>query len=402
MAIRSLQLRFLDLVFVMLFVVLRSPAQYAKPPETYFVTENNSMMMEGMVVTTYRDRSKVLKDTSIPRRAGSPKGFHVRTLYDLQARKQYTWDLIETSRPCGGATFSGDWGDPFAFSAQLLSEFAKGKPKVVGRETINGIAAKVEEFSGPPGQGKAKIWLDEKYGLIIKWEIIPANGPANTNLEVKQLSFARPAASVFVLPPACVKTEITGHVSSSATGSHAEMQLTMPPASESQKGAPQNAPSQESASQIGLPSGTKVRAAYKDGTVIKLKPEEQVALMFVDAITGMELGYCRTDKPCSLDELVKGVEDEDRIKPPARLSRDPNQDPNYRYTVTKPGSVQVEAIPRRLGLGGFLFYFYNTYYNPNGAASRAGPNSVEAGEGTKQLGPISIEGDTFTHYTLTP
>ncbi len=407
---RNFLLVLLGLAFVPSFLVSWLQAQYASPPQTYSITQVNSMlpMTPGVTLTQkiYRDGSKVLMETSNPPRAKNPKGYHHRALRDLQAHKYWVWDLLETSSPCGAGTFSGDWGDPFDFSASMTAHL----PKQVGMETVNGIATKVFEATGPQGGG-VKLWLDTRYGLIIKWDMIAKNGQHQTTLEVKEFSLAKPPASVFALPPACASAPITGH-SESTLGpggevtSHAEAEIGLPATSESQKGPPQNAPSQESAPQIGLPSGTKVRATYKDGTVIKLKPEEQVALMFVDAITGMELGYCRGDKPCSLDELVKGVEDKDRIKPPARLSRDPKQDPNYRYTITKPGFSQaelaIEAIPRRAGLGGFLFYFYHTYYNPNGAASRAGPNSVEAGEGTKELVRVSIEGETFTHYTLTP
>ncbi len=417
--IRRLLLVVFGLAFVPRFLVSRLQAQYASPPQTYSITQVNSMVPmapPGVTFTQkiYRDGSKALMDQSYPPMAKNPKGYHSRALYDLQAHKNWLWLPDETSMPCGAGTFSGDWGDPFANSPPMTPDaLRKLHLREVGMETLNGIATKVFEPKDPQGGG-GKLWLDAKYGLIIKLYTIAKNGQHQTMLEVKEFSLAKPPASVFALPPACASAPITAH-SESTLGpggevtSHAEAQIGLPgtsaqtPASESQKGPPPNAPSQESASQISVPSGTHVSAEYEDGTWVKLKPEEQVALIFVKDIIHMEEDYlsCYTDKPCSLDELIKGVKREGGIRLPIRLSRDPNQDPNYRYTVTKPGFIQVEAIPRRPGLGGFLYlgaedlFDRHTYYNPNGAASMAAPNGLTPGPGTKLLRAIFIEGLTF-------
>jgi len=197
----------------------------------------------------YRDGSKALMDQSLPPRATSPKGYHSRALRDLQVHKYWLWHPDETSSPCGAGTFSGDWGDPFDFSASMTTSLRKQYQKE--SETVNGIATEVFEFIGP--RGGVKVWLDTKYGLIIKWDTIAKNGQHQTMLEVKEFSLAKPPASVFALPPACAGAPITGH-SESTLGpggqitSHAEAQIRLPgtseqtPASESQKGPPQNAP----------------------------------------------------------------------------------------------------------------------------------------------------------------
>jgi len=412
-------------VFGLAFVPNLLQAQYASPPQTYSMTLSNSMTLpvfSGMTITIYRDGSKVLMDKSRPPTAKNPKGYHSRTLRDLQAHKYWIWDLLETSSPCGAGTFSGDWGDPFDRSSMLsMTANLPKDAKESGMETVNGIATKVFEFIGPHGGGK--LWVDTKYGLIIKSDTIAKNGQHQTMREVKEFSLAKPPASVFALPPACAGAPITGH-SDSTLGpggqvtSHAEAQIgglipspftplnrlpemsEQTPASESQKGPPQNAPSQQSVSQIGLPSGTQVSAKYEDGTEVKLKPEEQVALLFLMDIAYMEETYCRSDKPCSLGELIKGVKGRG-IMPPMRLSRDPNQDPNYRYTVTQPAEILIEAIPRRPGLGGFLFFGRtNRYYNPNGAASIANPKRLTPtpGEGTKSLSSFSYSGESFKTF----
>ena len=182
-------------------------AQSKPSPQTYSVTETNSMMVSGMSMKLYRDGSKALVDQSYAPRPENPKGFHIRTLYDFPGLKFWTWDLIETGRPCSAGTFGGDWGDPFAFSAKLTADMDKQQPPLVGKETLNGVATKVFEMADPNGRAKSKVWLDEQYGLIIKWEMTPANGPTQTMLEVKQLSFAKPPASTFAMPAACAKAE---------------------------------------------------------------------------------------------------------------------------------------------------------------------------------------------------
>jgi outer membrane lipoprotein-sorting protein len=149
----------------------------------------------------YRDGSKALVDRLYPPVSG--KQTHTRTLYDLQAGKNFTWHPNDASHPCGAATFTGDWGDTFAMSEKMTADLGKQNPTVVGKETLNGFAVKVLEVGLPGGRGKAKLWIDEKYGLVVKSEIMPASGPNRTLLEIKQFSPNKPAASLFAPPAAC-------------------------------------------------------------------------------------------------------------------------------------------------------------------------------------------------------
>jgi hypothetical protein len=137
---------------------------------------------------------------------------------------------------------------------------------------------------------------------------------------------------------------------------------------------------------------TQARVIVKDAqeVEIKLKPEEKIALMFLEAISFME-DSCRLhlSRRCSLSELAAGP------KSPGwnigKLKYDPAIDPNYTYALTITGRGWVaSANPQGAGLGGFFFdgghgIITDSYYNPNGAASAK----------DKQLGEISIEGETF-------
>jgi len=203
MSMRRFLLQFSGLVLGLSFGLPHSTAQSPNPPQTYSVTETNAMAGAGVIMTIYRDGSKAVIEHNSPSTAASPNGSHTRTLYDLEAHRTYSWNTSSVSNPCGSGTFSGDWGDPFAGSADTAAQIAQLKPTELGKETINGFSTKVLQADIPGGTGK--IWLDEKSGLIIKSEMAPKNGPVTTMVEIKQLSFAKPPASLFVLPPSCAQ-----------------------------------------------------------------------------------------------------------------------------------------------------------------------------------------------------
>jgi hypothetical protein len=151
------------------------------------------------------------------------------------------------------------------------------------------------------------------------------------------------------------------------------------------------------ASPGGLPEGTTVEAEYAGGPPIQFKLPEQVAFLFVHNIKSLEKDPCMRylQRLCSLDELVQGV----KGKPGGEkgLKRDPRREADYSYQVTFFGEpyqtaarYQVEAIPRRPGMGGFLFIsdrrgFNDFYFNANGAATTK----------DKKLGAFGTTGDGF-------
>jgi hypothetical protein len=182
------------------FMSLEVHAQFAPPPDSYSVTETNAMFGPAVTMEIFRDGSKALVDQS---HAALPGGqpSHLRTLYDLAAHRSFTWDLLNSAVPCGASSFSGDWGDPFAMSAELNADMSKQQARPAGAATVNGIATKMFESQTP--QGNATAWLEEKYGLIVKLTMGQSTGQPQTIIEVKRFSAAKPPASVFAVPSVC-------------------------------------------------------------------------------------------------------------------------------------------------------------------------------------------------------
>ena len=100
-------------------------AQYTPPPLSYTLIQQNSLF--GLATTTivYRDGSKAAIDIVQP-------GTHVRTVYDLQAHTNISWDASQAGAECGNGNFTGDWGDPFVGAACILDELNKKHPTPAG------------------------------------------------------------------------------------------------------------------------------------------------------------------------------------------------------------------------------------------------------------------------------
>ena len=159
------------------------PAQPAAPA-AYTVVQVNGMFGAPVEQIIYRDGSKALVQQK-----------NMRTLYNLQTHTNQSWDV--TQGGCSNGTFSGDWGDPFAMSAEI----ARQNPRETGTETIGGVPTKILEAAIPGG--KMKAWVDPKTGLLMRGQMIPAGGAAQTIVDVKQFQAGAPPASVFALPAAC-------------------------------------------------------------------------------------------------------------------------------------------------------------------------------------------------------
>ncbi|MGH9408206.1 MAG: hypothetical protein ACRD1V_01980 [Vicinamibacterales bacterium] len=111
----------------------------------------------------------------------------------------------------------------------------------------------------------------------------------------------------------------------------------------------------------------------EDDKPIALKPEEKIAVMFLEAISDLEDDCSHhLHRVCSMADLVKGVQNPGWNI--GHLTHDPATDPNYTYTVTANGTGwEATALPNHPGLGAF---FYNCrlislkrYYNPSGPAT---------------------------------
>ena len=214
----------------------RVQAQYAPPPDTYSVTQINSMFGAPITVEVHRDGSKALVDSSHGAVPGT-KAAHLRTLYFLDTHENITWDLLDSSVPCGKGTWEGDWGDPFALSAEMNGDLSKQHPAPAGEETLNGIATKV--FTATDGDVATKAWVEKKYGLIVRLTMTTTSGGTSTVIDTKQFDLAKPAASVFELPATCaaaakappVPTEAEQIAAETSGNAQDYAQAIMPPAS---------------------------------------------------------------------------------------------------------------------------------------------------------------------------
>ena len=167
-------------------------AQYAPAPAQYSVTEDDGMSGQPSALVIYRDGDLAVMDHP---------GRHTRSLYNLKNHTQFGWDTQHPENGCSNGTFSGDWGDPF--EASDVDAILKTSTKPPTSATVNGIATKMFEGVEPQSKTAIKVWREPKYGMVIKAEMTPPGGATATMVEVKKYSLAKPAAEIFVLPPAC-------------------------------------------------------------------------------------------------------------------------------------------------------------------------------------------------------
>jgi hypothetical protein len=168
------------------------------PPTAYTITESGGA--PGATITIYRSGSKALMAYNTPAQGATPAS-RTLNLYDLATGINYTWNPDNSAVSCSVGTFSGDWGDPFAGTAELQAGIAKGDLKLTGSETINGIVTQV--YAGTTQGPNVKAWIDRKDGLVIRVQISAPGAAATTMVDVTRVSFTTPAASVFKLPAAC-------------------------------------------------------------------------------------------------------------------------------------------------------------------------------------------------------
>jgi hypothetical protein len=191
--------RRLWLAFAFVAFVGVSPlrAQYAPAPDAYTLTETSAMAGPGETMKVYRDGQKAAIDIT-PAAGAAAGAIPVRSVYDLQAHTNVSWDPTATAPTCGSGTFSGDWGDPFAGTADTAGQLAQQGAKKVGAEPMDGFATDVYEFVEPTTHQTYRVWVDTKYGLTVKLQ-----SGNQIFQEITQLSLGAPPAALFVLPAAC-------------------------------------------------------------------------------------------------------------------------------------------------------------------------------------------------------
>jgi len=191
-------------VFGLAILALYLPLFAQTPPTTYTITQSVSSAGSGAFMTTYRSGQRVVTDMYYPSQSGSPAR-HAYTFYDLTAGTSHTWDPAITPPSCSAGTFSGDWGDPFQATTELMDGIKKGDLKPAGVETLHGVATKVYTGSG---QGvNVKAWLDEKDHLVIRAAFGPPGADMTTMVDITKISLAPPPETAFVVPAYCTSVK---------------------------------------------------------------------------------------------------------------------------------------------------------------------------------------------------
>jgi hypothetical protein len=193
-----------------------APAQPVPPPTAYsatiLVTLTNGPAIYGKRV--YRDGARMMveefQDTPVPMGpflAPTVQGHRGRVYYNLDTHKWFGTDPnagpstapdrpASVSANCRTGTFQNLWDDPFEHSARLMEEFNRENPVETGTATLNGFSTRILE--SPTGFGKTKIWLDTKYGVIVK-----AESQGKLLFELKKLTVERPKAPLLTAPAYC-------------------------------------------------------------------------------------------------------------------------------------------------------------------------------------------------------
>lgn len=176
-------------------------AQTPPAPTSYSVSEIFSAYVDGEILQIGRDGQKATVEQEIAPQGADIRGSHSRAYYDLAAGKSYTLDLIDPSKPCGPSSISGDWGDPFAVSADLAAEMAKYRAADVGTDSISGIMTKILDATTP--QGEVRVWIEPATGLVMKWEVDAPHGPPKVMLLVTAFSITPPPPEDLAPPAKC-------------------------------------------------------------------------------------------------------------------------------------------------------------------------------------------------------
>jgi hypothetical protein len=188
------------LIACLSILTIAMASQCQTPPTAYTITETIAFSPAGSTMTISRSGNKVLTDIFRLAESGSPAS-HTLTFYDIAAGHSWSWDPTVKPITCSVATFSGDWGDPYAMSDDLRKAIAKGELKPAGAEAVAGIPTKI--YSGESNGTSIKAWFDEKGGLVLRALIGAPGGTLQPLIDIKKVSFATPLPSILALPAPC-------------------------------------------------------------------------------------------------------------------------------------------------------------------------------------------------------
>jgi hypothetical protein len=237
---RYFRMAFLSSALLTVFGLASLSAQDTKLPQAYSLTlvtnQTEASMFTGRDsnLKVARNGSREAVDLTVAPQGATSKGVHMRYLFDFQAHKAYTVDV--PTNACSWMTYVSDdaplFYDPITGSATMLPEKARAGLKMLGTQTINGIPAKAAEIT-PPANGEPppgvpvptqmKVWLAEHGGFVVKQEIT-FRGGGSMHMEVRQLSFEKPADSLLA-PPANCNKQVQGEWSDMGVNAHTEAPL---------------------------------------------------------------------------------------------------------------------------------------------------------------------------------
>jgi hypothetical protein len=186
------------------FLTLASLVPAQTPPIAYTITEAVAFPPAGSTMTIYRSGSKVLVDVFRPADSGTPAS-HALSFNDIAVGASWSWDPAAKPISCNASRFSGDWGDPFAMTSDLLKSIAKGDLKPAGVEAVAGIPTKI--YTGVSNGTSIKAWLDDKDGLVMRVMIGNPGGALMPLIDIKKVALTPPPPSLFVLPAACASVK---------------------------------------------------------------------------------------------------------------------------------------------------------------------------------------------------
>jgi hypothetical protein len=227
--------RLADLVGALTALLLGAATAGAAPAPltTYSLVEDASFFVKGQTIKIYRDGNRAMMEQSAPRQADGTRPPHTRTFYDLKAGRSFTVALDDPLAPCAISSTAGDWGDPFADSAAIGTQLAKQKPSAVGSDTVAGTETQVWTIAS--ADGGARLWIEPKSGLVMKWAVTRPNAAPQIILQVESFSTAPPPTALLDPPAACrqASTESKGvHLTTvPAGGAQGIANATVPPAS---------------------------------------------------------------------------------------------------------------------------------------------------------------------------
>ena len=230
-------------VFV-LTPVLAPAIALSQTPQTYSLTQT---VAGRITIQVARDGAKESVEQTVPPSANGP-GMHIRSLYDFAAKKLWTMNL--EGGPCTVVAYTSpgvpSMFDPISGAEEMRAGLAQNKPAVLRSETVNGIATKVYEMPVPEINGKMRMFLDETHSFAVKMVMVSSDGKEQTQMEITHLSFAKPAADLFVPPQDCEglagETSASGGHVETNVGGQAQAERKLTPAKPAPKPAAAPAP----------------------------------------------------------------------------------------------------------------------------------------------------------------